>query len=683
MAEDIQNFDLDKVRARMEKLADEIEKHNHAYFVLDQPTISDELYDSLFQELQHLEEQYPELKSPASPTQRVGGAVKDELQKITHARPMLSIRTETDYTAKGAVDFDARVRRELELSQSAPAIEYDCELKFDGLAVNIRYEDGVMVLASTRGDGFVGEDVTANVRTIRTLPLKVSGLPKIFEVRGEAIMHKSDFQRLNEEQEKKGEKRFANARNAAAGCLRQLDPSVTAQRRLSFYAYGFGEVSEMPVNSQSEFLDFLKEHGFPVAPEHTVVRGPEELERFHQRVAEIRHSLNFDIDGVVYKVNDFALQRQLGFVSREPRWACAHKYPPEEAQTRVVDINVQVGRTGKLTPVARLEPVFVGGTTITNVSLHNEDFVKELGIMIGDTVVVHRAGDVIPEIVRVIPELRPNDARSFFMPEICPVCGSHAYKELGEKDRRCDGGLFCEAQRKQAIIHFASRLAMGIDGLGEKLVDQLVDSGLIKTVSDIYRLKFEDLVKLERFGAKSSENLLAAIQASKDTKLDRFLYALGIREVGEATARSLAQHFGSLKALEQADIEQLRAVEDIGEVVASSIAHFFAEESNKKVIAELIELGVHWPESEGGKSEDGVFKDKTFVLTGTLPTLSRDEASEMIRAAGGKVSGSVSKKTSYVLAGANPGSKMNKAISLGVKILEEEEFRRMLQGGES
>ena len=682
-AEEKKKEEKSAVQIRMEKLADELEKHNYAYYVLDTPTISDELYDSMFQELQRLEAEHPEFKSAASPTERVGGAAKAELTKVTHARPMLSIRTETDYSAQGAVEFNNRICRELEKDENDASIEYDCELKFDGLAVNIRYEKGVLVTASTRGDGFVGEDVTANVRTIRTLPLKVEGLPDVFEVRGEAIMHRSDFKKLNEEQAAKGEKLFANARNAAAGCLRQLDPKVTARRKLSFYAYGFGEISDMdkvPVSTQAEMLDFLAAKGFPVAKVRDVVKGPAALEAFHKKVAELRDTLDFDIDGVVYKVNSFALQRRLGFVSREPRWACAHKYPPQEAQTRLINIDVQVGRTGKLTPVARLEPVFVGGTTISNVSLHNEDFVKELGIMIGDTVVVHRAGDVIPEIVRVIPEFRPEDAKPFVMPEICPVCGSHAYKEEGEKDRRCTGGLFCEAQQKQAILHFVSRLAMGIDGMGEKLVDQLVAAGLIKTVADIYRLKFDELVKLERFGAKSAENLLAAIAASKETTLARFLYALGIREVGEATARSLSQHFGSLKALEAADHEKLTAVEDIGEVVADSIVHFFAEEANRKVIEELIAEGVHWTEQEAGAKTEGIFKGLTFVLTGTLPSLSRDEAGEMIRAAGGKVSGSVSKKTSYVLAGEAAGSKLEKAQTLGIKIIDEETLRAMLAG---
>jgi DNA ligase (NAD+) len=663
----------------MQTLAAELERHNYLYYVLDRPEISDELYDSLFQELQRLEREYPDLKLAYSPTERVGGAVKEELAKVEHSRPMLSIRTETDYSAQGAVDFDARVRRELELGDADPAVEYDCELKFDGLAVNLRYEDGVLVLASTRGDGAVGEDVTANVRTIRTIPMKLEGVPEVFEIRGEAIMHKSDFAKLNAEQLDRGEKLFANARNAAAGCLRQLDPKVTAKRRLSFYAYGFGEISEPVAKSQSEFLDYLASKGFPVAKTRAVVRGAAALEEFHRHVAEIRDTLNFNIDGVVYKVNDFALQNRLGFLSREPRWACAHKYPPEEAQTRVLQIDVQVGRTGKLTPVARLEPVFVGGTTISNVSLHNEEFVKELDVRVGDTVVIHRAGDVIPELVRVIKELRPSYAAEFVMPEICPVCGSHAYKEEGEKDRRCTGGLFCSAQQKQAILHFASRRAMGIDGLGEKIVDALVDKGLVKTVSDLYRLTFEDLTGLERFGAKSAVNLLTAIADSKNTTLERFLFALGIREVGEATARSLAQHFGSLKALEEADMEKLQQVEDIGSVVAESVVHFFAEYANKQVIEDLRALGVRWEETDPSVKKEGTLEGKTFVITGTLPTLSRDEAGDLVRSAGGKVAGSVSKKTSYVVAGENAGSKLAKALELGIPVIDEAELKRMAQ----
>lgn len=673
---------LDQVRQRMEQLTDELEKHNKAYYVDNNPTISDELYDSMFQELSRLEAQYPQFKSLFSPTQRVGAAVQSELSKVRHAVPMLSIYTETDYTAEGAYNFEARMRRELELPEDV-SIEYDTELKFDGLAINLRYEDGILVQAATRGDGYTGEDVTANVKTIRTIPLRAEGLPKVFEVRGEVIMHKAVFERLNEEQKALGLKLFANPRNAAAGSLRQLDPALTAKRSLNFYAYGFGEVSEMPVSSQSELLVYLKGKGFPVAPEHGLAHNPEELQAFHSRVAEIRQDLPFDIDGVVYKVNSFDRQKQLGFVSREPRWACAHKYPPEEVQTQVLDITVQVGRTGKLTPVARLKPVFVGGVTVSNVSLNNEEFLEKLGVKIGDTVVVHRAGDVIPEVVRVIPELRPADAKDFVMPEICPVCGSHAYKEEGEKDRHCSGGLFCKAQRVQAILHFVSRTAMGIDGIGEKLAEQLIHADLVKTVADIYKLKKENLLGLERMGEKSAENLLASIEASKHTTLERFIYALGVPEVGEATARTLASHFGALKKIEEASLEQLMEVEDIGPAVAECILHFFAEPVNLEVIGALIEDGVTWEENQGTKDEDLPFKGMTFVLTGSLPTLSRDKASDLIRKFGGKLSGSVSKKTAYVLAGEAAGSKLAKAQELGINIISEEDLFKLINQGDN
>lgn len=671
---------LEAVKLRMEKLAEELEKHDKAYYIDNAPTVSDEIYDSLFQELARLEKEYPQFKSPVSPTERVGATVQSELKKVTHAVPMLSIHTETDYTAQGAYDFDARVRRELELTPDQ-TIDYDCELKFDGLAINLRYEDGVLVQAATRGDGYTGEDVTANVKTIKTLPLKVDGFPKIFEVRGEVIMHKEVFRKLNEEQEAVGAKLFANPRNAAAGSLRQLDSALTAKRNLNFYAYGYGEVSEMLADTQSGLLDYLKSKGFPVISNRIVVQTPEQLEAFHLEVARIRHDLPFDIDGVVYKVNSFARQKQLGFVSREPRWAVAHKYPPEEVQTQVLDITVQVGRTGKLTPVARLKPVFVGGTTISNVSLHNEEFLQNMGIKIGDTVVVHRAGDVIPEIVRVIPELRPKDARDFVMPEFCPVCGSHAYKEDGEKDRHCSGGLFCRAQRAQSILHFVSRKAMGIDGIGEKLAEQLIEHDLVTTVADIYRLTVDKLVGLDRMGQKSAEKLVASIEASKKTTLERFLYAISIPEVGEATARNFASHFGALKPLEEASLEQLQEVEDIGPSGAENILHFFAEPANIAVINDLMDRGVVWEEGTGTSGQELPLNGLTFVLTGTLPTLSRDEASDIIRKAGGKVSGSVSKKTSYVLAGESAGSKLAKAEALGVNIIDEPELFKMINQG--
>ncbi len=663
---------------RMDRLVEEIEKHNKAYYVDNNPTISDDLYDSMFQELVALEQRYPQFKSIFSPTDRVGGKVKSEMTKVTHKIPLLSIHTETDYTAQGAVDFDLRVRRELELTDDAPEVEYDCELKFDGLAVNIRYEKGLLVSAATRGDGYVGEDVTANVRTIKTLPLKVEGLPEICEVRGEVILHRSDFEKIKAEQAASGGKVFANPRNAAAGALRQLDPSVTAKRNLSFYAYGTGEVSSEIAATQSGLLDFLKSKGFPVADMRRVVYGPKALEEFHVAVHEARSNLPFEIDGVVYKVNSFALQKRLGFVSREPRWACAHKYPPEEVQTQILGIDVQVGRTGRLTPVARLKPVFVGGTTVSNATLNNEEFLQGKDIKIGDTVVIRRAGDVIPEVLRVVKELRPADVRDFVMPQTCPVCGSHVYKEEDGKFWYCSGGLFCRAQQSQGILHFVARTAMGIDGIGKKLVDQLVDGNLVKSVADIYRLKSADIANLDRMGQKSADNIIEAINKSKNTTLARFLFALGIPDVGESTARTLAQHFGSLKACEEATIEQLLDVDDVGPSTAEKISHFFAEPENLKVIKDLQELGVTWEEGLGTTNEDLIFSGKTFVLTGTLPSLSRDEASEMIRKAGGKVSGSVSKKTSYVLAGEAAGSKLSKAQSLGVTVISQEQFLEML-----
>ncbi|MCD8339733.1 MAG: NAD-dependent DNA ligase LigA [Burkholderiales bacterium] len=666
------------IKDRMEALAEEIEKHNKAYYVDNNPTISDDLYDSLFQELVRLEKEYPQFKSLFSPTDRVGAEVKSEMTKVTHKIPLLSIHTETDYTAQGAYDFDGRIRRSLELEPSAPPVEYDCELKFDGLAVNLRYEKGVLVVAATRGDGYTGEDVTANVRTIKTLPLKVEGLPDICEIRGEVILHKKEFERINEEQRKIGGKVFANPRNATAGSLRQLDPSITAKRNLSFYAYGLGEVSSEIAPTQSALLDKLKELGFPVSGMRTLAYGPAELQNFHLKVEQERKDLPFEIDGVVYKVNSFALQRELGYVSREPRWACAHKYPPEEAQTQVLDIEIQVGRTGKLTPVARLRPVFVGGTTISNASLHNEEFLEKMGVKIGDTIVIRRAGDVIPEIVRVVPELRPADARTFVFPEYCPICGSHAYKEPGEKDRRCTGGLFCKAMRVQSILHFVSRNAMGIDGIGEKLAEQLVADDTLKTVADIYKLTADQLVKYERMGEKSATKIIESIEKSKNTTLERFLFAISIPDVGEAGARTLAAHFGSLQALEDAGLEDLLGVEDVGPSTAEKILHFFAEPANLKVIDELRVAGVHWEEGGGRSTENQIFTGMTFVLTGTLPTLTRDEASDLIRKFGGKVAGSVSKKTSYVLAGANPGSKLSKAEALGVKIIDQDEFMKML-----
>lgn len=671
---------LEAIASRMRELEKELERWNYEYYVLDAPSVPDSEYDKAFRELSELEKSHPNLKSTASPTERVGGAARSDLTKVRHAVPMLSIHTETDFEAAGARAFDERVRKALDLSDNDEPVEYDVELKFDGLAMNLRYESGVLVSAATRGDGLVGEDVTANVKTIRTIPLHLpEGVPEILEVRGEVIMHKADFERLNDEQRLEGLKPFVNPRNAAAGCLRQLDPKITAKRKLSFYAYGLGEVSDAVALTHSGILDRLQKWGFPVAEQHRVVKGWEALAQFHDWVKSIRQNLPFEIDGVVYKVNSLALQNELGFISREPRWACAHKYPPEEALTEVLGIDVQVGRTGKLTPVARLKPVFVGGVTVSNATLHNEDFIAELGLKIGDTVVVRRAGDVIPEVVRVLIERRTGKEQDFVMPERCPVCGSETFRDEEEKDTRCTGGLFCPAQRRESLVHFASRLALNIDGLGEKVIDQLLEAELINTPADLYRLTEEKLLSLDRFGKKSAANLLEALQKSKETTLARFIYALGIRHVGESTARDLASHFRSLEALMNADAEALLEVNDIGEVIAQSITHFFEEEHNREVISNLLAQGVHWPVPEQNEINEKV-SGKTFVLTGTLPSMGREEAKSLLLAQGAKVASSVSKKTDYVVAGAEAGSKLEKARALGVTVIDEQQMLELLKG---
>ena len=679
-AENDDKLDRQAAATRMRALEQDLERWNYEYYVLDAPSVPDSEYDKAFRELSELEKQFPDLKSPASPTQRVGGEARSDLAKVRHAVPMLSIHTETDFEAQGAQAFDERVRKGLGLGETDDDVAYDVELKFDGLAMNLRYEKGILVSAATRGDGLVGEDVTANVKTIRTIPLHLpEGVPDILEVRGEVIMHKADFERLNDEQRLDGLKPFVNPRNAAAGCLRQLDPKVTAKRKLSFYAYGLGEVSAAVALTHSGILDKLEKWGFPVAKERRVVKGWKALAEFHDWVKSIRQSLPFEIDGVVYKVNDLALQNELGFISREPRWACAHKYPPEEAMTSVEDIDVQVGRTGKLTPVARLKPVFVGGVTISNATLHNEDFIAELGLKIGDTVVVRRAGDVIPEVVRVLSDRRTGKERDFVMPDHCPVCGSETFRDEEEKDTRCTGGLFCPAQRRESLVHFASRLALNIDGLGEKVIDQLLEAELIKTPADLYKLTDEKLLSLDRFGKKSAANLLAALEKSKETTLARFIYALGIRHVGESTARDLASHFRSLDKLMQADADALLQVNDVGEVIAQSIIHFFEESHNREVIGELLAEGVHWPTPEAVAVNEKV-SGKTFVLTGTLPNMGREEAKALLLAQGAKVASSVSKKTDYVVAGAEAGSKLEKAQALGVTIIDEAQMLELLKG---
>ena len=673
--------------ARVEALRERIERANHDYYVLDAPAMPDAEYDRLFHELQRLEAEHPELRSANSPTQRVGGAVRSDLPEVRHAVPMLSIRTETDSGPGGAAAFDQRIRRELGLGPQDPPVEYEAELKFDGVALSLRYENGSLVQAATRGDGQVGEDVTPNARTIRSVPLKLCTAepPAVLEVRGEAFMRRDDFERLNERQRAAGAKVFVNPRNAAAGFVRQLDSAITAGRPLSFYAHGYGEVAGwLRPPTQSAILDVLRDLGLPVSAERTVARGPAELVAFHAAISARRDQLPFDVDGIVYKVNSTELQTRLGYVSREPRWAVAHKFPAQEELTRVLGIEVQVGRTGKLTPVAKLEPVFVGGVTVSNATLHNEDYVAALDLRVGDTVIVRRAGDVIPQVVSVVAERRPPGTERFVMPARCPVCGSAVARDEGAAATRCTAGLYCPAQRKQSLLHFASRRAMDIEGLGEKLVDQLVDAEMVRTPADLYGLDAARLEALERMGKKSADNLLVTIEHSKRPALARFIYALGISNVGEATARDLAVHFGGIDALMGADDAALQRVADVGPVVAASIAEFFAEPHNRKAVRDLLDAGItiqNPPAHEAGRESAapvGV-AGKRFVLTGTLPTLARDDVKERIEARGGRVSGSVSKKTDYVVAGADPGSKYEKARELGITVIDEAGLLELLK----
>ncbi|MBS0500519.1 MAG: NAD-dependent DNA ligase LigA [Burkholderiaceae bacterium] len=665
----------------------------HQYYTLDAPELPDAEYDRLFRELQALEAAHPALRTPDSPTQRVGGSVLDGFAPVRHAVPMLSIRTETDTSAAGAQAFDARVRRELKLADDAPAIAYVAEPKFDGLAMNLRYEHGVLVQAATRGDGETGEDVTQNIRTIGQIPLRLTGdAPAVLEVRGEVYMRRDDFEQLNERMRArmaagdKAAKTFVNPRNAAAGAVRQLDPAIAAERPLSFFAYGLGELTPPEqggpaFNTHWQLLQALQAWGFPVSALARRAQGASELIAFHDELAAQRDGLPFDIDGVVYKVDSLALQQQMGFVTREPRWAVAHKYPAQEQLTTVEAIDVQVGRTGKLTPVAKLAPVFVGGVTVTNATLHNELEARRKDVRVGDTVVVRRAGDVIPEVVSVLPDKRLPDAPEFSMPAQCPVCGSAVVREEGEADHRCTGGLYCSAQRKQALLHFASRRAMDIEGLGEKLVDQLIDGNVVRMLPDLYRMGFVSLAALDRMADKSAQNLIDALQKSKQTTLARFLYALGIRHVGESTAKALARHFGRLDGVMDASVEQLAQVPDVGPVVAESIHTFFAQPHNREVVEQLRAVGIGWPEGEPAPAALLPLAGQTFVLTGTLPSLSRDEAKALLEAAGAKVAGSVSKKTHYVVAGAEAGSKLDKARELGVPVIDEAQLRALLAEG--
>ncbi len=669
----------ESIISSLEALKAQIRQYDYHYYVLDAPVVPDSEYDQCFRALQALEQQYPELITPDSPTQRVGGTALESFSSVTHRQAMLSLNNAFEMSEVEA--FDKRIREGLGISM----VEYAVEPKFDGLAITLTYENGIFVQGATRGDGYTGEDVTLNLKTIRSIPMRImtDNPPKLLEVRGEVLMFKQDFEKLNQAQMARGEKLFANPRNAAAGSLRQLDPNITKTRPLSFFAYGLGANEGVPHQAtHASAMHYLSGLQLPVSELRATVLGVEGLMQYYARIGKAREQLPFDIDGVVYKVNAISQQNELGFVSRAPRWAVAHKFPAQEALTIVEAIDVQVGRTGAITPVARLKPVFVGGVTVTNATLHNQDEIDRKDVRVGDTVSVRRAGDVIPEVVSVALHLRPANTQPYHIltaiQHACPVCGSHVIKQADEAVARCTGGLFCSAQRKQAILHFASRRAIDIEGLGDKLVEQLVDAGLVHTLADIYHLTLNDLANLERMAEKSAQNLLDALETSKQTTLARFIYALGIRNVGETTGKDLARHFGNLSALMQADLETLLQVPDVGPIVAESILQFFNETHNREVIQKLRDAGLNWQESAGQQHISGALSNKTFVLTGTLPTLSREDAKAMIEQAGGKVSGSVSKKTDFVVVGTDAGSKLEKAQSLGVTIIDETALLAML-----
>ena len=663
------------IKKRIFDLRNIIDHHNYQYYVLDNPEVPDAEYDRLLRELQKLEQEHPEFITHDSPTQRVGASPVTAFGEVKHAIPMLSL--DNAFDDQETIDFDRRVRERLSIDQ----VEYVAEPKLDGLAISLRYEDGSLVQAATRGDGVTGEDVTHNVRTIASVPLKLIGndYPKQLEVRGEIYMPKDGFNDLNRRAREKDEKEFANPRNAAAGSLRQLDPRITAKRHLAIYCYGVGEVGggEIP-NNHADILEKIKEWGLRVNPEIRVVQGVAGLLEFYREMGKKRDGLEYEIDGVVYKVNDSAQREALGFVARAPRWAIAHKFPAQEEITTVLDIEVQVGRTGAITPVARLEPVFVGGVTVSNATLHNIEDLHKKDVRPGDTVYISRAGDVIPKVVRVIKERRPKNTQPFVMPTSCPVCGSDVIRPEGEAVARCTGGLCCDAQRKEAIKHFASRKAMDVDGLGDKLVEQLVDSGLIHNAADLFNLPVAKIAGLERMGEKSAINLVAALAKSKETTLARFLYALGIREVGEATAQTLAAYYGNLESLKDADEDALQEVSDVGPIVAAHIRAFFHQPHNLEVIEKLINAGIHWPKVEVLKADQQPLLGQTVVITGTLSTMPRDQAKARLQALGAKVAGSVSKKTSFVVAGAEAGSKLTKAEKLGVEVLDEKALLGLL-----
>ena len=667
--------DKENIKNKIQELIEKISAFDYQYYVLDNPSISDFEYDTIFRSLVDLENANPELIRSDSPSQRVGGKALDAFESVIHRQAMLSLNNAFEEAELMA--FDKRIKDDIGIDE----LEYAVEPKFDGLAITLTYEDGIFVQGATRGDGYTGENVTHNLKTIRSIPTKLNHTnpPKLLEVRGEVLMLKKDFELLNQKQESLGEKKFANPRNAAAGSLRQLDPRITATRPLTFFSYGLG-ISEPNLNlkTHTETIQLLKKFNLPISDLSTSVKGVKGLQGFYDKVLKLRDSLAYDIDGVVYKVNSFNYQNELGFVSRAPRWAIAHKFPAEEAVTEILDINVQVGRTGAITPVARLKPVFVGGVTVTNATLHNEDEMIRKDVHIGDIVSVRRAGDVIPEIVRVLLDKRPKTITKFKMPTECPECSSPLVRIDDEAIIRCSGGLICPAQQKQSIIHFASRKAMDIEGLGDKSVEQLVTVGLIHGLPDIFKLELQQLVSLDRMAEKSGQNLLDAIEKSKLTSLPRFIYALGIRNVGESTAKDLAGFYGDLNEIMKQTEESLQLVPDIGPTVAKSISDFFMQTKNREVIKSLIELGVHWPKHDIKKSASGIFATKTFVLTGTLPSMSRDDAKSIIEMNGGKVAGSVSKKTDYVVAGSDAGSKLATAQELGVKIISQEELLKLI-----
>lgn len=663
----------------LETLRQTLRKYEYHYHVLDNPLVPDAEYDRLMNELKNLEWQHPEWITPDSPTQRVGAKPLEGFAQITHELPMLSLDN-----AFSDEELDGFLRRiENLIAQDPEKMTFCCEPKLDGLAVSILYENGSLVQAATRGDGTTGEDITANIRTIRNIPLKLNleTPPARLEVRGEVFMPQKGFNLLNERALEKGEKTFANPRNAAAGSLRQLDPKVTRQRPLELNAYSIGiyeSDDELP-STHYERLQWLKSIGIPVNGEIRLATGREELLKFYAEIQSKRPNLGYDIDGTVLKVNDIALQEQLGFISRSPRWAIAYKFPAQEEMTVLNDVEFQVGRTGAITPVAKLEPVFVAGVTVSNATLHNGDEIERLGVVIGDTVIIRRAGDVIPQIIGVVKERRPENAKKIHFPTACPVCESAVIRIEGEAVARCTGGLFCAAQRKEALKHFVSRKAMNIDGVGEKLIEQLMARELIHTPADLFKLDLTSLMRLERMGEKSAQNALNSIEKSKSTTLARFLYALGIREVGEATALSLANHFGTLAAIREANLETLIQVQDVGEVVANHIFRFWQEPHNVEVVEDLIKQGVHWQDVVQVKIADNPLKNKNVVLTGTLTQLTRDEAKALLQSLGCKVSGSVSSKTDYLIAGEKAGSKLTKAQELGITVLSEQDFVNLIK----